>query len=124
MQNFPRDERLCARKAVARLFNQGAGAGAGKVVVRALANGGGNNRVAVVAGKSLGGAVKRNRLRRRLRAAYRLQKANLPNGWDLVFLARPGLSEVKWPEVVRNLAEAVRRVVREASGPRRPPPLG
>ncbi len=122
MENLPRDERLRGKKSVSRLFDEGSGAGAGKVAVRALANGGEKTRVAAVAGKALGGAVKRNRLRRRLRAAYRLQKERLPAGWDLALVARPGLLEAKWRDVMRNVAEAVERAVREPCGPRRPRP--
>lgn len=46
------------------------------------------NRVGVTVGKKLGGAVVRNRVRRRLREVYRLNEAVFAPGWDIVVVAR------------------------------------
>lgn len=46
------------------------------------------NRVGVTVGKKLGGAVVRNRIRRRLREVYRLNEALFAPGWDIVVVAR------------------------------------
>ena len=46
------------------------------------------NRVGVTVGKKLGGAVVRNRVRRRLREVYRLNEARFASGWDIVVVAR------------------------------------
>ena len=46
------------------------------------------NRVGVTVGKKLGGAVVRNRVRRRLREVYRLNEAAFAPGWDIVVVAR------------------------------------
>lgn len=48
----------------------------------------GVNRVGITTGKKLGHAVVRNRARRRLREAYRLQEAAFQPGWDIVVVAR------------------------------------
>ncbi len=48
----------------------------------------GINRVGITTGKKLGHAVLRNRARRRLREAYRLQEALFSPGWDIVVVAR------------------------------------
>ncbi len=48
----------------------------------------GLNRVGITTGKKLGHAVVRNRARRRLREAYRLQEDNFSPGWDIVVVAR------------------------------------
>jgi len=47
-----------------------------------------HNRVGVTVGKKLGGAVIRNRVRRRLREVYRLNEAAFAPGWDIVVVAR------------------------------------
>lgn len=46
------------------------------------------NRVGVTVGKKLGGAVVRNRVRRRLREVYRLNEERFTPGWDIVVVAR------------------------------------
>ena len=46
------------------------------------------NRVGITVGKKLGGAVVRNRVRRRLREVYRLNEAAFAPGWDIVVVAR------------------------------------
>lgn len=67
-------------------------------------------RLAVSAGRSVGGAVLRNRARRRLRAAVHPWLPGLPGGWDLMLIARPGLGRARWDEV----QDAVRALLRRA----------
>lgn len=46
------------------------------------------NRVGITVSKKLGGAVVRNRTRRRLREVYRLNETRFASGWDIVVVAR------------------------------------
>jgi ribonuclease P protein component len=64
--------------------------------LRARPNGLDVIRVAVAAPRSLGGAVARNRSRRRLREAFRAAIGGLPSGpgCDLVIVARPQTASV------------------------------
>lgn len=48
----------------------------------------GRNRLGITVSTKLGGAVVRNRARRRLREVYRLAQPNLKQGYDLVLVAR------------------------------------
>ena len=48
----------------------------------------GVNRVGITAGKKLGKAHIRNRIRRRLREVYRLHEDQFLPGWDIVVVAR------------------------------------
>ena len=48
-------------------------------------------RVGVAAGRTVGGAVKRNRAKRLLREAMRPLLPALASGWDLLLIARPAL---------------------------------
>ena len=116
MENLPRVERLCSRKRIGRLFEVGSRGATGKVAVRVLANGKGVNRIAAIAGKGLGIAVRRNRMRRRIRAAYRQSKDRLPQGWDVAIIARPGLLEAAWEDAKRDVILAAERAIRDASG--------
>lgn len=123
MQDFPKARRLCSRDSITQLFQEGAKGSAGKILVRALpAPDGAAGRVAAVAGKKLGCAVVRNRMRRRLRAAYRTGKEKLPEGWDMALVARPGLLEAAWQDVKRDMELAAARAVKDFSGRRPSPP--
>lgn len=46
------------------------------------------NRTAVVAGRSVGGAVQRNLAKRRIRSAYQTNAEQVEQGYDLVLIAR------------------------------------
>lgn len=79
------------------------------IVLIARANGLTESRLGIAAGKAVGGAVKRNRAKRRLRAAIRLAATTLSAGWDVVLVARPGLPDADWPEVVGAFTQLLKR---------------
>jgi len=58
------------------------------LVLYARRNRSATNRVGITVSKKLGGAVVRNRVRRRLREVYRLNEARFVPGWDIVVVAR------------------------------------
>lgn len=60
----------------------------GFLVLYARRNRTGTNRVGITVSKKLGGAVVRNRVRRRLREVYRLNEGRFLPGWDIVVVAR------------------------------------
>ncbi|MEK7274475.1 MAG: ribonuclease P protein component [Candidatus Desantisbacteria bacterium] len=60
-------------------------------------------RVGIVAGKKVGGAVKRNRAKRLLREAYRLNKNKLVQGLDIVLVAKKMITNLTFHEVEKNL---------------------
>ncbi len=45
-------------------------------------------RLGITVSKKLGNAVTRNRIRRRIREAYRLHEQEIKNGYDIVIVAR------------------------------------
>jgi ribonuclease P protein component len=50
-------------------------------------------RIGLSTGRKLGGAVVRNRVRRRLREALRVMAPSFQPGWDVLIIARPALVE-------------------------------
>ena len=64
------------------------GHGTGYLVLYARKNRSATNRVGITVGKKLGGAVTRNRVRRRLREIYRLNEEKFLPGYDIVVVAR------------------------------------
>ena len=67
------------------------------------------NRVGLSVGKKLGGAVVRNRVRRRLREVYRLNEAAFTPGWDIVVVARSRALEAKFSTLTEAYLTAARK---------------
>jgi ribonuclease P protein component len=66
-------------------------------------------RVGIAASRMVGGAVGRNRAKRRLREAIRQVAPTLARGWDVVLVARPGLPQAAWRDVTEALSQLVGR---------------
>lgn len=128
MPTLPKEERLRG-DAIGRLFERGA-RGATKTVIALVlppdsadeGNAGGEGiavRVAFIAGKKLGCSVLRNRMRRRLRAAYRERKDALalvlPHGCCLVLMAKKVLLEARWQDVLDDVMAAATRAMAPAA---------
>lgn len=62
-----------------------------------------NLRLGVVASKKVGGAVQRNRAKRLLREAFRLNRHAVEASFDVVLVARRAILEAKLPEIEREL---------------------
>ena len=71
-----------------RLYNKGKSAATQCVVVYCRRNGKAENKLGVTVSTKLGGAVQRNRIRRRLKEIYRLNEDKLIPGHDIVIVAR------------------------------------
>ncbi len=97
------------KAAVNRLFNDGAAAKARLLVARALANGLSFSRFAAIAPRKLGTAVLRNRAKRRLRAAWALEREALPPGFDFAAIARREVIDAPFPTLRETLRSAAAR---------------
>ncbi len=76
-------------------------------------------RVGITVSKKVGGAVVRNRVRRRLREAVRLRLPSWRRGVDLVVVARSAAAEASFEELGAALDEVAKRgrLVRELEEP-------
>lgn len=82
---------------------------AGPLVIYAKPNGLGHPRLGLSVSKRVGKATTRNRIRRRLREAFRLMQHDLPAGYDLVINVRPH-EPLMLAEYQRLLAKAARQL--------------
>ncbi len=72
----------------------------GLLVLYARRNRTGTNRVGITVSKKLGKAHIRNRVRRRIREAYRLNEEKFQPGWDIVVVARSRAIDCGFSELV------------------------
>lgn len=73
------------------LYRRGKSKAGRFIVVYTMKNrSGGVNRLGITVSKKLGNAVTRNRIRRRIKEAYRINETNFKNGYDIVIVARHG----------------------------------
>ena len=73
------------------------------LVLYARKNRTGTNRVGITVSKKLGKAVVRNRVRRRIREAYRLNEEQFQPGWDIVVVARSRAVDVSFQKLTQSL---------------------
>ncbi len=66
-------------------------------------------KVAVTGGRSVGGAVQRNRAKRLLREAMRALLPALRPGWDVVLIARKPLLDATYSQVQAAVSQLMRR---------------
>jgi ribonuclease P protein component len=76
----------------------------------------GRHRLGLAVGRRVGRAVLRNRVKRRLREAFRLSRESLPGCYDIVVHGRAEVADIEFSELVRSLVGAVRRAA--TGGPR------
>lgn len=66
-------------------------------------------KVGITAGRSVGGAIERNRAKRLLREAMRLLLPIMRPGWDLILIARQPLPTATYEQVQATLSQLIRR---------------
>jgi ribonuclease P protein component len=66
-------------------------------------------RLGVTATKALGGAVVRNRIKRRLREAFRAHRSEIAAQWDIVINPRRAAVDAPFAEIERALMKVIAR---------------
>ena len=88
-----------------RLYKQGAFCSLGSALLYAMPNQLPYNRLGITAGKKVGNAVRRNRAKRIIRAAYAAAEPAAPIGLDIVIVARAALPEQSSLVLTKALCE-------------------
>ena len=113
---LPAALRLCASADFAQTIRRGARAGRGTLVVHCLIDPSTEgSRVGFVVARSVGGAVVRNRVRRRLRGVVVEHRRTLPDGSAVVVRALPPAGDADYATLERDLIAALRTAARRAA---------
>jgi ribonuclease P protein component len=108
---FRPHERINAPEDFRRAFERKRSASDAAMVVYGVENGRDHPRLGIsISRKKIRSAVARNQVKRLLREAFRLSKAELPSGVDLVVVPRgPGLTFAEVRRALPSLAQAAAR---------------
>lgn len=110
-QRLRKYERITRRKDIEHVFAKGARCSRPILRMAALRNGLDYSRLGVGPSSKLCNAVKRNRLKRLTREAFRLNRADLPTGLDLFVM--PTRVKVTLDEITRDLIDAAGELERK-----------
>jgi len=91
------------------IYGKGKSVGERYVVLFVKENGLGYNRTAFLASKKVGGSVERNRARRLMKESYREIRETIAEGYDVIFIARKTINDLKCADVKKSMEAAVRK---------------
>lgn len=106
-------DRIKKRDEIVRVFREGRSVSDGLLRLHVLTGPAGRLRMAVVVSRRHGGAVRRNRIKRLCREAFRTCRADLPDSFDYILQPRIG-AELSVEAIRRSLRELAGRLIKEA----------
>ena len=116
--SFPKSKRLLKHADFRRVYDSGRRQFTGNMTVfflrRSEPEAEAGMRVGFTVGKVLGGAVERNRIKRRMREAVRLSGQQCAAPVDVVFNPRKSLLTLPWAEVVSEVTRGLKLAVQRA----------
>lgn len=91
MRHFPfrKSQRIRKKSEFEAVFQRRQRAFSGPLGLYVAPNMTGRSRLGIAMSRKVGSAVRRNRIKRLLREAFRLNQHALPPSWDLVIVPRP-----------------------------------
>jgi ribonuclease P protein component len=106
---LPKVGRLCHNKNFQAVYRSGKSYANKNLVLYVLPNQSASRRIGFAAGKRLGSAVIRNRLKRLLREAYRHHQEKIITGVDLVLVARQPLVKAGVDQAIKAFVDICAR---------------
>lgn len=104
---FSKEERLLDRSDFVNLNRSGTRYHTKHFIIIAKRNEPGITRLGITAGKRVGNAVRRNRIKRLIREFFRLTKAHFPTGYDIAVIAKKNASHPDLRSIEEELGPIV-----------------
>jgi len=124
---FTRAERLSGSNAFDRVFQNGRAFRRRKFILLAAPNPNGPSRLGLSVGRKFGSALRRNRIKRIIREAFRLNKSLLAAPVDMVIIPRREWRDLRLSEIeadFRQTLAEVRKFFERQGAPPGPPAAG
>ena len=109
-RRFPRAARLLRRAEFDAVYRDGRRRAGRHFAVFARPNGLAHSRSGISVKRALGGAVVRNRIRRRIREILRLHRTEIPAGWDMVVHPRSTVATAEFAALAAELLSLLHNV--------------
>ena len=113
-RRFPRSCRLRSRREFVEVYSKGHRVGSSSFTIYGLPNKLGHCRIGLTVSRKIGGAITRNRVKRRLREIFRQQRAGMQPALDLVVNAHRSIRERSYEELDGEFAHVFSRLARRA----------
>jgi ribonuclease P protein component len=114
--SFPRAARLLKHSDFDRVYKQGRRHFSSHMTVFYLRQAEGGARVGFTVGRVLGGAVERNRIKRRLREAVRQRRSVLQGAVDVVINPKKSVLTLEFPVVLEEVGRALEVIAKKLVG--------
>ncbi|WP_101773720.1 ribonuclease P protein component [Peptostreptococcus faecalis] len=93
-----------------RVYQKGKSVADRNLVIYTLQNGKKKSRIGISISKKVGKANVRNKIRRYIKEAYRINiDANIKNGYDIVFIARVNSSSASYKDIEKSIKNITKR---------------
>ena len=107
---YPREARLVRRAEFDAVYREGRRRTSRQFAVFFRHNGLERSRFGTSVKRALGGAVVRNRIRRRIREILRLHRTEIPAGWDMVVHPRSSVARAEFGGLAAELVALLKDV--------------
>lgn len=101
--SFPKTRRLLSRNDFRNVAENGSRIAGKFIFIELLKNNLRNTRLGISASKKYGPSVARNRFKRLVREAFRLNQHLIPAGWDIIVKPRGVAKELSLKEISEDL---------------------
>lgn len=103
-------ERIRKKEDFSRLYTQGRRYHGKYIILIYLSNSVDLSRMSAVVSKKHGNAVRRNRIKRQIRALFRMNKALLTKPHDLLVIPRKSILETPWSTLAADFKAALNSI--------------